>query len=410
MPSISDENNVASATVILTGSTGSLGSYLLDSLTNLSHVKRVYCLNRAEDGQARQKDVNGTRGLATHWDNSRVEFLHVDLSQPGFGLSREKYLQLLREATHIIHNQWPVNFNWDLSSFEPYIKGVRHLLDFCLDSPRQVEFLFISTIGTVSHVNTSKPVPERPNHKLSPDLGGYSASKHICELIIEEHVKSTSHKKAAICRVGQIAGPVLKKNGMWGKQEWLPTIIASSKHIGVLPSDLGSMDEVNWVPVDLLSDIVLELSGVVPSSDRSTQKLSRVANGLKGDLRPSSHFMGAAENSNSISVYHAVNPHSVDWVKLAPTVASLVGIDSSNIVPWKQWVDGLRLSEKASNLEMNPGVKLLDFFESLDVKGRGDMMMPPLATVVSSTKSKTMASLSPVGTEWMALWVKQWDL
>ncbi|KAH7166363.1 male sterility protein-domain-containing protein [Dactylonectria macrodidyma] len=381
MPSASDDNNVASATVILTGSTGSLGSYLLDSLTNLSHVRKVYCLNRAEDGHARQKEVNSTRGLATHWGNSRVEFLRVDLSQLGFGLSREKYCELLRETTHIIHNQWPVNFNWDLSSFEPYIKGVRHLLDFCLDSPREVEFLFISTIGTVSHVNTSKPVPERPNHKLSPDLGGYSASKHICELIIEEHVKSTNHKTAAICRVGQIAGPVEKKNGMWGKQEWLPTIIASSKHIGLLPSDLGSMDEVNWVPVDILSDIILELS-----------------------------FMGVSGASSAISVYHAVNPRSVDWAELAPTVASLVGIESNNIVPWGEWVSALRLSEKSSNLKANPGVKLLDFFESLDAKGHDDMMMPPLATKISSTKSKTMASLNPVGTEWMALWVKQWDL
>jgi len=82
----------------------------------------------------------------------------------------------------------------------------------------------VSTIGTVSHVLT-EPVVERPNHVLSASLGGYSASKLICELIIEEHVKSTGAKQtAAICRVGQIAGPVLKDKGMWNKQEWLPTV------------------------------------------------------------------------------------------------------------------------------------------------------------------------------------------
>lgn len=117
-----------------------------------------------------------------------------------------------------------MNFNWDLSSFEPSIRGVRHLLDFCVDSPRSVEFLFVSTIGTVSHVPT-EPVAESPNHLLSPHLGGYSASKLICERIIEEHVKSAGgQQRAAICRVGQIAGPTVKDGGMWNKQEWLPTV------------------------------------------------------------------------------------------------------------------------------------------------------------------------------------------
>ncbi|KAF7552325.1 hypothetical protein G7Z17_g4411 [Cylindrodendrum hubeiense] len=410
MHTVSDENNADSATVILTGSTGSLGSYLLDSLTSQWHVKKIYCLNRAEDGRTRQKDVSGTRGLDTDWDEHRVEFLHVDLSQPGFGLSQEKYIQLLREATHIIHNQWPVNFNWDLSSFEPHIRGVRHLLDFCLDSPREVEFLFVSTIGTVSHVSSSDPVPERPNHVLSPDLGGYSASKHICELIIEEHVKFSNHKKAAICRVGQIAGPVLKDSGMWGKQEWLPTIIASSKHIGLLPSDLGSMDEINWVPVDLLSEIILELSGVTQPPAYSSDKLSLVANGVKKDSSLGAHVKKTSGKTSPLSVYHAVNPHSVNWSELVPTVANLVGISSGDIVSWSQWVDALRLSEQGADLESNPGVKLLDFFASLDAKENDGAMMPPLATEVSTTRSKTMASLNPVGTEWMALWLKQWRL
>lgn len=107
MHTVNDANNADSATVILTGSTGSLGSYLLDSLTDQWHVRKIYCLNRAEDGQARQKEVSGTRGLDTDWDDHRVEFLHVDLSQPGFGLSRKKYLQLLQEATHIIREFYP---------------------------------------------------------------------------------------------------------------------------------------------------------------------------------------------------------------------------------------------------------------------------------------------------------------
>ena len=89
-------------TVILTGSTGSLGSYLLDSLLKQRHVKKVYCLNRADDGTAKQTEVSGSRGLDVAWEAQRVEFLKVDLSQVWFGLDREKYLELLLKVTHII--------------------------------------------------------------------------------------------------------------------------------------------------------------------------------------------------------------------------------------------------------------------------------------------------------------------
>lgn len=102
MNSVSDCNSEDSATVILTGSTGSLGSYLLNSLMNQPHVRKIYCLNRSEDGQAKQKAISGSRGLATNWTDHWVEFLHVDLSRPGFGLSQRRYGQLLNEATHII--------------------------------------------------------------------------------------------------------------------------------------------------------------------------------------------------------------------------------------------------------------------------------------------------------------------
>lgn len=37
-----------------------------------------------------------------------------------------------------------------------------------------------------------------------------------------------------------------------------PQIIASSKHLDVLPSTIGSMDRVDWIPVDILADVIVE--------------------------------------------------------------------------------------------------------------------------------------------------------
>ena len=120
-------------------------------------------------------------------------------------------------------NQWPVNFNWELSSFEPHIRGVRRLVDFVLDSNNTASLVFVSTIGTVSHLVSDSPVPEAVIHVLSDKLSGYSASKLVCELMLEDAV-ALSGMKAALVRVGQIAGPVTRDRGMWAKREWLPTV------------------------------------------------------------------------------------------------------------------------------------------------------------------------------------------
>jgi hypothetical protein len=94
-------------TVILTGSTGSLGSYLLESLLQQQRVSKVYCLNRAEDGRTRQQSQSKPRGLTTDWPTDKVEFLHADLSKPNFGLDGKSYGRLLAEITHIIREKLP---------------------------------------------------------------------------------------------------------------------------------------------------------------------------------------------------------------------------------------------------------------------------------------------------------------
>lgn len=55
--------------VILTGSTGMLGSYLLDRMASTPAVNKVVCLNRAEDGGVAQNAQRGsrTRARSSSW-------------------------------------------------------------------------------------------------------------------------------------------------------------------------------------------------------------------------------------------------------------------------------------------------------------------------------------------------------
>lgn len=88
-------------TVILTGSTGSLGSYLLETLNQNKDVSQIICLNRSSDAAERQKQKNPRLGFGS-LDPDRVKFFRADLSKQRLGLDPSVYHHLRMTATHII--------------------------------------------------------------------------------------------------------------------------------------------------------------------------------------------------------------------------------------------------------------------------------------------------------------------
>ena len=87
--------------VILTGSTGSLGSYLLEALCRSQNVLQVICLNRSATAAEKHQQIGSKRGL-TPINPGRVEFLQADLSKPQMGLKPAVYERLQTTVTHVI--------------------------------------------------------------------------------------------------------------------------------------------------------------------------------------------------------------------------------------------------------------------------------------------------------------------
>ena len=120
--------SAADEVVILTGSTGSLGTYTLYELISSPTVTKVYCLNRSEGAESRQKSAFENAGLPV--DFRKVTFLHTDFARAQFGLSDTVYNELLNAATTFIHNAWSVDFNHPLEGFEQtHIAGTRRVVD-----------------------------------------------------------------------------------------------------------------------------------------------------------------------------------------------------------------------------------------------------------------------------------------
>lgn len=380
--------------VILTGSTGSLGSYLLAALHALpeTQVSKIFCLNRSVDGGERQIKANASRGIESSWaDGERVQFLHVDLAQEDLGLSEESLQMLLDETTVIIHAAWPVNFNLGLSSFEPHIAGVRNLLNFSARSTHRAAFIFISSISTTFSWQDRHPDQRVPEGVLcdfdAPETSGYAESKFVSELLIEK-IATSAQLTTSILRVGQIAGPVEGTEGSWNKQEWFPSLIASSKHLGVLPSTMGPLGDIDWIPVDILAPVIIELVEGILHSD-------------------------PAHQNGKTFVYNLVNPKISSWTSHLNAVQRATAIKS--IIPLSEWVDALEKSsfDKGGIVSAaHPAVKLLDFFHRLGGRessvGRANVT-PRYDVSLLLENSSSASHMTAVSDDWMELWIKQWN-
>lgn len=235
-------------TVALTGSTGSLGSYLLDSLQSDKTVGKVYCLTRDGKEGIQQKAFQ-ERGLDPTI-HGKVEFVRVSLGEHQLGIENPKYQEMLRSVDTIIHNAWRMDFNISVDSFENvHIKAVRNIIDFSVQSMHRAHIHYFSSIGAIGGwtLSNGPVIPELPFEDCDLTLRqGYGEAKHVCERICLA-ASQTARVPISIHRLGQIAGPCTE-SGFWNVQEWLPAIIATSKSIGKIPSTLGTF-KVNWVPV-----------------------------------------------------------------------------------------------------------------------------------------------------------------
>lgn len=246
--------------ILLTGSTGSLGSYLLSTLLSSPNIKEIYCLTRDKSGQSRQTESFHSKSLDPLFDI--VTFLPCDFANPTLGLEEPVYQTLQQNVTHVIHNAWDVNLYHPLSAFiTPHISGVRYLIDFCASSTYNAQFLFVSTQSTSLGLPQmqDQAVPEAPSStwESAQDMG-YAQSKLISEQLLTAAAR-TSGIRAVVCRVGQIAGPAEGEKGVWSLNEWFPSLVVSSLSMGMLPGELGTMNSVDWIPVDVVARILVEL-------------------------------------------------------------------------------------------------------------------------------------------------------
>ncbi|KAK3332836.1 hypothetical protein B0T19DRAFT_457824 [Cercophora scortea] len=390
--------------VLLTGSTGSLGSYILHKLMDNPQVAHFYCLNRTADAAERQSRSFSDRGLGPidfDTGHPKVTFLHADFTKERFGLEPTVYQDLQQRADVMLLNAWPVNFNSPLDGFEPAIAGTRRCIDFAASAAHRPHVVFVSSIASVlnypaARLGTSTESGDRDSGVVVipeefeldnslPLKQGYGESKHVASSVLANAAK-VSGVRVTILRAGQLAGPV-DGLGVWNRQEWLPSLIATSKSLGKIPGSLGFKDDsIDWLPVDLAASAIVDLSLAYTES---------------GDP--------------VLSCFNLVNPRTTQWSVVAKAVQEFYadrGV-SIDVVKYDEWLDDLmalraRGMMTSDQVKRYPALKLVEFFQGRNLKCAGNGMKVAFATERIMERSPTMAGVVAVDGEMVKRWLSAW--
>jgi ABC-type thiamine transport system substrate-binding protein len=148
----------------------------------------------------------------------------------------------------------------------------------------------------------------------------------------------------------------------------------------MLPKTLGNQDRIDWVPMDLAAATVLDVS-----------------------MNPLN------KSSEHAQVYHLTNPRTTSWKELYPIIRAFYKESNVDIeaVDYDDWVDELKkLPRTKENAEAVPGLKLLEFYESL--RPGSEMGLPALETQKSEEASQSLREGKGVDEEVMRKWLDQW--
>ncbi|PYH92915.1 acetyl-CoA synthetase-like protein [Aspergillus ellipticus CBS 707.79] len=340
------------AVVLLTGSSGSLGSHCLAQLARSPEVSQIICLLRTSKTSPPATLTSHRAHLATkqlhltdiEW--SKVSLITIDPSAPALGLPQDQYTTLQNQVTHILHTAWPMTFKPSLSSLTSQFKFLHNLLHLAtaqnLLTPRR-RFIFISSIAAIAQRGLT---PEYAGQSISETsfptaqttMGiGYADAKIVCEKILEKFAATyPSALEISIIRCGQIAGS--RSHGVWSVMEQVPMLLRSGVSLGVLPQIHGTL---SWLPVDTASTIITEILFCPPS--------------ISPNNTPPPLFI------------HLENPIRQPWSDILDTFSTHLNLPTPRI-PFDEWIDRVvHAAETEGDMKGRkyPVCKLEDFYRGL---------------------------------------------
>ncbi|CZR53994.1 uncharacterized protein PAC_03877 [Phialocephala subalpina] len=386
--------------ILLTGASGSLGTALLETFSSCPSISKIYAMVRGPSNVSNLRSSLEKRGLDTSMlDNGRIEVLNFSMQDPLLGLDVEKYAKLAGEVTVVVQNAWKMDFNLGVREFEgDCLRNTMSLLRFA-HAGRPKTFAFTSSISTCMGPSSAFSVPEEPIG-ADPTIAlstGYAQSKFIEVERLTQSAASLLSLPVKLLRIGQLCGHT--RTGYWNVDEMWPIMFASSAHpdVSSIPEFKGKV--VDWVPVDVAARTVSDVL------------LSGRGDGESGVVEVG---QGQEKKVGTYSVHNIVNPAPILWSDLVSMLrSSLVSTSSSKLnkieaIPMKDWVQRLAsLAEAAASPNEVPGLRLLQFFESL-AEEEGEEEGKIFETAKTQEISECLRECGRFNQGWINCNIKSW--
>ena len=255
-----DNKTVNEKTILLTGCTGFIGSYLLASL--LQSKVKIICLVRStsnSNAKLRVMEQMNHHGLAVPQDNlDSLEILKADLSQDFLGLDHNVWLSLTNRIDEVFHLAAAVNMTSPFEMlYSDNVHATAQVLRFCLANKKK-KLHYTSTLSVLisKYLDTEREYEETQLNQFTEIYGGYAQTKWAAEYLVSHYLLQIPIN---IFRLGLITGNSF--NGHSGQGDllmnFLETIIIS-ENAPALSKEKEYF--LNPTPVDYTVDAMLYIS------------------------------------------------------------------------------------------------------------------------------------------------------
>ncbi|KIY72605.1 NAD(P)-binding protein [Cylindrobasidium torrendii FP15055 ss-10] len=358
--------------ILLTGTTGFLGSAALQDFINCPSVKRVYALNRSSrSGRSLSERQLGAPANTpfdpTSQAGKKAVLVEADITAEGFSMDPGLLEEIRENVTHIVHNAWRVHLALPVNAFSDVLRGMRTLIDFAITAPRCNRFVFVSSISTCQNIPTDIIAPETAV-PIDFAIGrmGYGESKWIGEAMLLRAASETG-LKAVIARTGQIAG---SEAGPWKPGSWVSLVIKTSIAIGSLPT---MNDHCNWVTLETAAGALVDLT-LVPVE-------------------------GTAE------VVHVIHPRPIPLDSLFEMCGNFLGLP---LISLSSWLDRMQLAPQRQ-IDAYPAhkvISMLKVFAAVGTRGYFPEMMVERGPALSKTMREAEELKLAIVRGWLQYWIK----
>ena len=237
--------------VFVTGSTGFVGAYLINSLLSNDADVRVYALVRAENTEkAAERLENTFERFGLSVDMSRIIPVCGDLSKDNIGLSDEDYRIICEDIDIIYHNGANVNFMYSYDQLKKEnVEAVGEIIKIATTHTKKL----LNLVSSIAVYGNDKSCEYDEDSEITPEYtvdSGYNKTKHDAEYLIQQ-----AKKHGVRCnsfRVARTSGD--SKTGFCTTDNYFWLMLKICFEIGAVPQI--SNDVVMFVPVDVTAAAV----------------------------------------------------------------------------------------------------------------------------------------------------------